>query len=75
MLALQRQYRQYQGWSYLLHVDNPAVLVEENPELSPLSSYTTIRRLMKHKGRVKKKPKKGKRTAGRVRAETHFEQR
>ena len=76
VIALHRQYRQYQDWSYLLHVDNLAVLIKEDPELGPLPSYTTIRRLMKKKGWVKKKKiKKGKRTAGQVQADTRFEQR
>ena len=60
---LEQQFRAYAAWSYKLHYDNLEALVEEKPALGPLPSYTTIRRLMKKRGWIRKKG--GKRRYGR----------
>lgn len=53
--ALQAQYRDHQGWSYQLHVDNLAVRAEENPQLGPMPSYSSVLRYMKGQGLIKKR--------------------
>ena len=55
--ALRRQYTANKEWSYLLHSENLASLVKEQPELGPMRSYSTILRYMKAHGMVKKKRK------------------
>jgi transposase InsO family protein len=65
--ALRLQYAAHQGWSYKLHHDNLAALVEEKPELGESVSYSTVRRRMRERGwRKKKIPKRL--TEGRRRA-------
>ena len=41
-----QQYQVHPSWSYQLHWDNLAVVVEERPELGRLPSYSTLRRFM-----------------------------
>jgi putative transposase len=43
---LLRQYRAHQHWSYQLHYDNLAALVNADDSLGPLRSYSTVRRYM-----------------------------
>jgi len=38
------QHRQHPSWTYQLHYDNLAVLVEQEPELGPLPAYISVRR-------------------------------
>ncbi|MDJ0841094.1 MAG: DDE-type integrase/transposase/recombinase [Acidobacteriota bacterium] len=71
--ALEHQYRNYQHWSYKLHADNLAALAKEKPELGDVPSYTTIRRIMKRKGWVKRK--RIKQTAGQAKAAQRLETR
>jgi putative transposase len=52
------QYRQHPSWSYQLHFDNLAVLVEQQPELRPLPAYVSMRRFMKNHG-LFKRPRRG----------------
>ena len=52
---LAAQYRVYPSWSYRLHADNLVALVEEQPELGQVPSYTTVRRRMKKRGWHKKR--------------------
>jgi hypothetical protein len=50
------QYRQHPSWSYQLHADNVAVLVEKQPALGTAPSYASILRYMKHHGLLKRSP-------------------
>jgi putative transposase len=49
-----QQYENYKHWSYQLHYDNLAALVEAKPSLGTLRSYSTIRRYMQAHGLVRK---------------------
>jgi len=66
------QYRRYPHWSYQLHADNLAALVEEKPELSEAPSYSTVRRRMKERGWYKRRRA---RTSGQKKAMARLEQR
>ena len=70
--ALERQYRSYPHWSYQLHADNLAALVEEKPDLGDAPSYSTVRRRMKERGWLKKRQA---RTRGQRQAAARLEQR
>lgn len=48
--ALGQQYQGHKRWSYQLHRDNLAALLEERPALGPLPSYATLVRRMKERG-------------------------
>ena len=48
------QYRQHPSWSYQLHNDNLAVLVEQRPELGSMPSYVSVLRFMKSHGLFKR---------------------
>lgn len=48
--ALLAQYAAHRRWSYQLHYDNLAVLVDEERSLGALPAYSTVRRFMKAKG-------------------------
>lgn len=52
------QYRQHPNWSYQLHADNLAVLVEAQPELGKMPAYVSVLRFMKSHGLVKR-PRRG----------------
>lgn len=69
---LARQYNRYPHWSYQLHADNLAALVEEKPELGEAPSYSTIRRRMKERGWYKRRRA---RTSGQKKAAARLEQR
>jgi len=49
---LSLQYHQHPHWSYQLHYDNLAAVVQAEPALGPLRSYATVRRSMKAHGWV-----------------------
>ena len=51
--ALERQYRDHPRWSYMLHYDNLAVLVKEEPSIGPMVAYPTVCRFLKDHGLVK----------------------
>ncbi len=57
--ALVAQYREHTGWSYQLHHENLAVLVEQDASLGPMPSYASVRRFMKRHGFRKKRRRKG----------------
>jgi transposase InsO family protein len=61
--VLEGQYESHRSWSYQLHVDNLKVEVEENPELGPMPSYSTVRRYMKSVGMVKQRRRRRRRDA------------
>jgi putative transposase len=48
--VLLAQYHAHHRWSYQLHVDNLRVLIEADPTLGPLPSYSTVRRYMHAQG-------------------------
>jgi hypothetical protein len=72
--ALASQYKNYPGWSYMLHADNVAALVKERPELGDAPSYSTVKRRMKERGWYKKSSRRGK-TKGQKQALDRLEQR
>ncbi len=69
---LASQYKHYPHWSYQLHTDNLAALVEEKPELGKAPSYSTVRRRMKERGWYKKRRAK---TSGQKKAVARLTQR
>jgi transposase InsO family protein len=73
--ALEAQYRAHKRWSYQLHADNLAVLVEEDPQLGPMPSYSTVRRYLRKHGlqRIRRRGHKGH--PGEARAERRLELR
>jgi putative transposase len=56
--ALLTQYRQHPSWSYQLHADNLAVVIEQDSSLSPGPCYASVRRYMKAHG-LFKRPRRG----------------
>src|SRR6516164_7101810 len=52
------QYRQHPNWSYQLHADNLAVLIEQEPTVGATPSYATVVRFMKVQGLIKR-PRRG----------------
>ena len=55
---LAAQYRQHPNWSYQLHFDNLAVLIEKEPALGAVPSYASVLRFMKVHGLIKR-PRRG----------------
>ena len=51
---LVQQHRQHPSWSYQLHFDNLAVVVEQQPPLGPMPSYVSLLRWMKSHGLFKR---------------------
>jgi transposase InsO family protein len=59
--AVHAQHKAHPGWTYQLHHENLVVVVEKDPKVGPLCSYTTLRRFMKQKGLVRhRRRKRGK---------------
>lgn len=52
------QYRQHPSWSYQLHAQNLAVLIEQQPDLAPMPAYISVLRFMKSHG-LFKRPRRG----------------
>jgi putative transposase len=52
------QHRQHPNWSYQLHVDNLAVLIEKEPTLGAVPSYASVLRFMKVHGLIRR-PRRG----------------
>lgn len=73
--ALLAQYSAHRSWSYQLHADNLAVLVEANPKLELAPSYSTVRRFMKGAGLFKRRRLSSKETAGALKAEARLDER
>jgi transposase InsO family protein len=73
--ALLAQYAGHKSWSYQLHADNLAVLVEADPKQGPMPSYSTIRRLMKVTGLTKRRRLSSKETIGALKAEQRLDTR
>lgn len=66
---LHLQYRDHPHWSYQLHYDNLAALVEAEPSLGRLRCYSTVRRYMLAHGWVRKPRLAPQRRPGEARAE------
>jgi hypothetical protein len=65
---LVRQYREHPHWSYKLHYDNLAALVQEMPLLGSLRSYSTVRRYMQLHSLLRKPRPQPKGRPGEARA-------
>jgi putative transposase len=72
---LRLQYHDHPHWSYQLHYDNLAALVQAGPSLGPLHSYATVRRYMKAHGWVPRPRPHPKQHPGEERAETRRQAR
>jgi transposase InsO family protein len=51
---LREQYREHPSWSYQLHFDNLAVVVEKQPQAGPMPCYASLLRCMKRHGLFKR---------------------
>jgi putative transposase len=72
---LTTQHQQHPSWSYQLHSDNLAVLVEKEPTLGKMSSYRSVLRYMKSHG-LFKRPRRGPvHSPGAQAAERRYESR
>lgn len=72
--AIRTQYREHPSWSYQLHTDNLRTLVEQQPELGPLPSYSTVRRWMKAHGLFKKRRRGRPPEPGELRADRRLDE-
>jgi transposase InsO family protein len=69
------QHREHPSWSYQLHHDNLATVVQQDSRLGPLASYSSVRRFMQAHG-LKRRPRtKAGLTAGEQQARARLEQR
>lgn len=73
--ALRAQYAGHMSWSVALHHVNLRALAEQNPEIGPVPSYSTIRRFLKAQGLYKRRRLGARRTAGVERAEARLIER
>jgi transposase InsO family protein len=73
--AIRTQYAAHKSWSVQLHYDNLRVLVERDPDLGALPSYSTVRRYMKAVGLAKRRRLSSKETAAVHEAERRLEER
>src|SRR3990167_3997358 len=62
--VIQQQHRAHPGWSYQLHTDNLAVIVNKEPALGMIPSYSTIHRYMQANGLRKQRVVKQRHTEG-----------
>lgn len=72
---LRLQYHHHPHWSYQLHYDNLAALVQAEPALGPLRSYATVRRYMKTHGWVPRPRPHPNQRPGEARAEARRQDR
>jgi len=71
--AILDQYKSHPSWSVQLHFDNLSVLVEEEPALGSLPSYSTVLRHMRRTGlRKRRRAGSARRTAGALQAEARL---
>jgi putative transposase len=70
-----QQHRQHPSWSYQLHADNLAVLVEQQPQAGPMPSYATLWRYMKSHGLFKRARRGPVHSPGAQIAERRYEAR
>jgi hypothetical protein len=72
---LTQQHRAHPRWSYQLHFDNLAVLVEQEPQAGPLPAYVSLLRWMKSHGLFKRARRGPVHSPGAQAAERRFEAR
>jgi len=70
---LHLQYQNHPDWSYQLHYDNLAALLEADPSLGQLRSYSTFKRYMQARGLTRRPRPSGR--PGEVRAEARRQAR
>lgn len=75
LTELGKQYANYRHWSYQLHTDNLAALVEMQPDLGAMASCSTVVRRMKERGWYKKASSRRNPTPGQKLAQERLEQR
>jgi len=73
--ALRNQHAAHPSWSYQLHSDNLAVVVEDDASLGAMPSYATVRRFMNAAGLLKRRRIKGRRRPGEQAAAARLEER
>ena len=74
--VLAELYRDHKSWSYQLHHDNLAALIEEDPSLGRIPSYESVYRYMLAQGMLKQLRRRGRiETEGTKAAEERFENR
>ena len=72
---LVEQRRQHPSWSYQLHFDNLAALVEQQPQAGPMPSYASLLRYMKSHGLFKRARRGPVHSPGAQAAERRYEAR
>ena len=72
---LMRQYQRHRHWSVKLHHDNLLVLVEEDPGLGPMPSYSSLRRFMRAHGLDKQRRRRDADRPGVAQADARREAR
>ena len=70
--TLLAQYAAHRSWSVRLHCDNLVALAEQQPELRPVPSYSTVRRFLATHGLHKRRPRTARQTAGALIAQAWF---
>src|SRR6266545_4029526 len=70
-----QQHRQHPSWSYQLHFDNLAVVVEQQPQAGPMPSYVSLLRCMKSHGLFKRARRGPVHSLGAQAAEHRYEAR
>jgi hypothetical protein len=73
--AIHAQHRAHPTWTKKLHYDNLAVLADKDPALSPLPSYSTVRRYMGEAGLFRARRVRARDSEGYRRALSRLEQR
>ena len=63
------QYRDYPHWSYRLHYDNLAALVQASPSIGRLPSYSTLKRYMQAHGLMRKPRLESRQRPGEIAAQ------
>ena len=72
---VREQYRQHPSWSYQLHFDNLAVVVEKQPQAGPMPCYASLVRCMKSQGLFKRSRRGPVHSPGARAAEHRYEAR
>jgi putative transposase len=72
---LNSQYEAHKSWSYQLHADNLCVVVQHNPDLGTMPSYSTVRRYMKANGLIKQRRQAPSHSEGQQAAELRLQTR
>ncbi len=70
---LETQYRNHKGWSYQLHYDNLRAIALDQPNRSPMPSYSSLLRYMTSHDMVRRKRPRGRFTPGMQRAQERLE--